>query len=116
MALALIIGQLFEPTVLGTGAATLFSTPASPTSSVLVNARIRFANTSGGTVTVTAYAVPSGGAAGPGNCFCNAESIAPNNHADYDVPVLKASDFLQALASAATSVTVSALSGTVMAQ
>lgn len=111
--MALTIKQLFEPTVLTTGAATLYTCPASPPTSVLPNGRVRFTNTTGGAVTITAYAVPSAGTAGAGNCFAFQEAIGPNAHADYDVPMLAAGDFLQALASAGTSITATALQGVV---
>lgn len=116
MSLALTISRLFAPTVLGTSTGTLFTTPSTPSSTVLINGRVRFTNTSSSTVAVTAYAVPSGGAAAAGNCFCNAETIAANNHADYDIPQLAAGDFLQAFAGAGTAVTATALAGTLVAQ
>jgi len=109
--MALSITRLFAPVALGAAAATLFTNPASPISSVLRNGRVRFTNTTAGPVTVTAYAVPLAGTAAASNCFMNAESIAANSHLDIDVPMLAAGDFVQALASAAASITATALDG-----
>jgi hypothetical protein len=111
--MALTFTRLFAPTVLTTAAATIYTCPASPASSLLPNGRVRFTNTTAGAITVTAYAVPLAGSAAAGNCFINAESIAPNAHLDVDVPMLAAGDFLQALASANTSITMTAIYGTV---
>jgi hypothetical protein len=106
--------QLFEPTVLTTAAATLFTCNAGVASNVLYNGRMRVTNTTNAPVTVTLYAVKVGGTAGAANCFANAESVAANAHTDYDIPQLAAGDFLQALASANTSITAFSLSGTVL--
>jgi hypothetical protein len=103
--------QLFAPTVLTTSAATLFTAPATLTTTLLRGGRIRFTNTTAGAVTVTAHAIPSGGSAAAGNMFLQAKSIAANDYLDTDVPMLGPGGFVQALASANTSVTASALSG-----
>ena len=113
MALSLTIAQLFAPTVLTTGAATLY-TNSGASGSVLVNGRIRVANTSAATHQVTLYAVPSGGSAGAGNCFANAESIAQNQHLDFDGPHLPVGATLQARADAGSVLTVTALAGTLI--
>ena len=109
--MALTFTRLFAPTVLTGTAATLYTCPASPTSNVVKNGRVRFTNTSAAPVTVTAYAVPLAGTAAAGNCFINAESIAANAHLDVDFPSLAAGDFLSALASAGTSITVTEIGG-----
>lgn len=109
--MAISIIQLFAPTVLTTAAATLFTCPVSPTTNILRNGRMRFLNTTAGAITVTAYAVPAAGTAGVGNAFLSAQSIAGGAFFDSDIPVLKAGDFLQALASANTSITVTELDG-----
>lgn len=109
--MALTIKQLFEPVVLGNSVALIYTNPASPTTSTLRNGRVRFTNTSSGPVSITAYAVPLAGAAGAGNCFMNAETLAANMHIDIDLPMLGPGDFISAFASAAASVTMSALDG-----
>lgn len=110
---SLTIVQLFAPTVLTTSAATLYSITASPNTQVLRNGRIRFTNTTAGPVSVTAYAIQSGGTASAANAFLNGETIAPNSHLDSDIPMLTAGGFVQALANANTSVTATALDGVV---
>ena len=109
--MTITISQLFAPTVLTTSAATLYTLPTLA-GTALPNLRVRFANTSGGAVTITAYAIQSGGSASAGTCCANAESIAANNHLDLDIPTLTAGGFFQALCSANTSCTVSQLQGT----
>lgn len=106
--MAITIKRLFAPTVLGTAAGTLYTAPAN---TVMAGGQIHLLNTSTAAVTVTVYAVPSGGAAGDDNSIVKARSLAAGDYLLLDIPVLAAGDFLQALASAATSVTVSALNG-----
>lgn len=104
--------NFFAPTVLGVAAATLgTAVPSSPPSSLLRGGRIRFTNTTAGAVTVTAYAVPLAGAAGVGNAFLSAKSVAANDFLDVDVPIMPAGAFIQALAGAATSITAHMISG-----
>lgn len=102
--------QLFAPTVLTTSAATLY-TVTGPPAVVMSRGRMRFTNTTAGAITVTAYAVPSGGSAGVGNCFCFQQSIPGGNNLDIDVPDMLIGDFIRALASANTSITALALDG-----
>jgi hypothetical protein len=52
--------QTFEPKVLTTAAATLFTNASGPTKQVLARGRVRFTNTTGSPVQVTAFALPSG--------------------------------------------------------
>ena len=103
--------KAFEPTVLTTSAATLFTVATLPTSNLLRGGRVRFSNTTAGPITVTAYAVPLSGTAAVGNAITSAKSIAANDYLDIDLPVMKAGDFFQALASANTSITAHYLSG-----
>lgn len=105
--------NFFAPTVLTTSAATLYTVPATPTTSLLRGGRIRLTNTTAGAVTATLYAVPSGGAAAAGNAFVSAKSIAANDYLDVDVPIMPAGAFIQGLASAGTSITAHMVSGSV---
>ena len=109
--MAVSIGVLFNPTVLTGSAATIYTVPSTPSSTTLINGRVRFTNTSNATQAVTWYAVPNGGSAGAGNCQGNAETIAANAHLDIDVPLLGPGGFLQAFAGNASEVTMSALAG-----
>jgi hypothetical protein len=103
MAISLI--RLFGPTQLSVSTTTLYTCPASPSTSVLKNGRIRLANTSGAAVAVTLYAVPNGGSSGPANCFLPAVSIPGGQALDVDIPTLGAGDALQGFAGTAASVT-----------
>lgn len=103
--------KFMPPTVLTTTAATLFTAPALPLTTLLRGGRLRFTNTTGVAVTVTAYAVPLAGTASVGNTFVSAKTIAANDYLDVDIPIIAAGDFIQALAGTATSVTATVISG-----
>lgn len=109
--ISITYSKFFNPTVLTTTAATLFTVPAVPDTSLLRGGRVRFTNTTAGAVTVTAYAVPEAGTAADGNTIVKAKSIAANDYLDIDLPLMPKGAFLQALASANTSVTAHAISG-----
>ena len=103
--------NFFAPAVLTTAAVTLATVPATPFGTILRGGRIRFTNTTAVAAAVTAYAVPPAGTAGVGNAFVSAKSIAANDFLDVDVPIMPAGAFLQALASANTSITAHMLGG-----
>lgn len=103
--------QFMAPTVLGTAAATLFTVPATPASTLLRGGRMRLVNTTAGAVTATLYAVPLAGAAAAGNAFVSGKSIAANDYLDVDVPLMGPGAFVQGLAGAATSITAHMISG-----
>lgn len=68
-------------------------------------------NVSGANVLVSVYLVPSGGAAGNGNCIYLSRSIVPGEA--YEFPalvgqVLEAGGFIAVVASAASAITLSA--------
>jgi hypothetical protein len=109
--MAVQVTTLFAPTVLTASAAVIYTAPASPSTTVLTNGRVRFTNTSAGARSITAYAVPAAGSPAAGNCFMNAEALAANAHVDVDVPLLGPGGTLQALADVTSDVTITALSG-----
>lgn len=109
--MAVVVANLFQPTVLGLSTSVLVTMNAIPANLALSRCRIRFANTGATIVAVTAFAVPSGGTPVAGNCFLNAETVAPNAHVDTDVPVLAAGGSIQAFSDTATAITVSQLDG-----
>ena len=109
--MSITYSQFFAPAVLGTSAATLFTVPASPASTLLRGGRIRLTNTTALPVAVTLYAVPSGGTAAAGNAFVSAKSISANDYLDIDVPLMGPSGFVQGMAGTATSVTAHMISG-----
>jgi hypothetical protein len=106
--------NFFAPTVLGVTAGTLYTVPALSTT-LLRGGRIRLTNTSANAVSVTLYAVPLAGTAAAGNAFASAKVVAANDYLDVDIPIMPAGSFLQALASAATSITASMISGSLFA-
>lgn len=103
--------SFFTPTVLGVSAATLYTVPASPTTSLLRGGRIRLTNTTAGAVAATLYAVPLAGTAAAGNAFLSAKSIPANDYIDVDVPIMPAGSFIQAFAGSAASITAHMISG-----
>jgi hypothetical protein len=109
--MAVQVTTLFAPTQLTASAATIYTMGSSPSTLALTNGRVRFTNTDSGSHQVTAYAVPSAGTAGAGNCFMNAEAIAPNTHLDVALPLLGPGMTFQAFADAASKVTVTPLNG-----
>lgn len=110
--MALSYAKLFEPNVVDNAAVeTLYTVPASPTTTLLRNGRIRFTNTTGGAVTISCYAVPVAGTASDGNAILKAQSVAANSYVDVDLPIMKAGDFVQAQAGAASSITAHAIDG-----
>lgn len=105
---------MFPPTLITAtvaAAQTLYTLPTAPASLQLAGGRFRFANTTTGTVAVTAFAVASGAAATITSLFLNAETIAANSHLDTDVPVLGPGGSYQTFAGTTAVVTVSQLSG-----
>lgn len=103
--------NFFAPTVLPTSAATLFTVPSQPTSTLLRGARVRVTNTTSLAATVTLYAVPSAGTAGVGNAFVSNKSVAANDYLDVDVPIMPAGAFMQGLSGTASSLTINPISG-----
>jgi hypothetical protein len=90
---------------------TLFTVPASPTTSLARNVRVRFANTTALAATIIAYAVPPAGTAGATNVCLPTVSILANSYIDVDIPTMVAGAFLQAQAGTATSITATCLDG-----
>ncbi|WP_024873158.1 hypothetical protein [Tolumonas lignilytica] len=111
--MALTFQKLFQPTQLGTSAATIYTMPAAPVTSFLRNARLMLVNTSASAVSVTLYSVPSGGTASATNEFLPAVSVSPNAQLQVDVPELSAGDFIQGLASTGSVISVHAMDGVI---
>lgn len=110
--MSLLFGKLFASKQVNNAAVdTLLTVPATPSSSILRNARIRFANTTAIAATIKAWGVPVAGAAADGNVFLPTVSIAPNSFIDVDVPTLSAGDFVQAQAGTASAITASLIDG-----
>ena len=110
--MALQFLQLFAPNQVDNAAPdTLFTMVTTPANAILRNARVRFANTTAGAVTVQAWAVPSAGAANDTTVFLPTVSIAANSYIDVDVPVIAAGGTIRAQAGAANSITATAIDG-----
>ena len=105
------VAPLFNTQYLTTSADTYYTVPNTPSTNCLARARLRFCNVTGGAITVTAYAVPSGSTPADANSFVNAKSVAAHDILDVDVPMLGPNQFLAAKASANTSMTISSTDG-----
>jgi ABC-type transport system involved in Fe-S cluster assembly fused permease/ATPase subunit len=106
--------KLFEPTILTTSAATIFtlnSSAGAVDSTILENLVLRVMNYTAGAITVSGYAIASGGTASDDEYFCKAMSIPANDYALVTVPVMAFGGFIQMLASSNTSITVHHESG-----
>ena len=104
--------QFFEPIILTTTGQTIYTVPANPTTNLLRGGRVRFANSSGSAVQVSAYAVPVGSSAeSPGNVFAPNISVPSNAFIDVDVPLMGPGDSINAVAGAASAITMSAING-----
>ena len=87
-------------------ATTYYTAPANTRSIIK---KLTFTNTTAGALTVTVYLVPSGGTASATNTLVSAQSIGAGECWEcYPAAgqVLQAAGFLQALASAATSIAI----------
>lgn len=109
--MAVLITSLFASSQLTGSATTFYTVPSQPTTTVLSRGRVRFTNTDSASHAITAYAVPSGGAAGVGNVFMDAESVAANSHVDVDLPLMGPGATLQAFADTASKVTILPIDG-----
>lgn len=104
--------KLFEPSLLTTGAATIYTVPStSVAGTVLRNMVIRVTNYSTATRSTTLHAVPSGGSVSNTNAFANAIAIPVNDYVDFQVPLLEVSGALQALADQNAALNIQFISG-----
>lgn len=109
--MAITYSKFFEPTVLTTSAATFFTVPATPASNLLRGGRVRLTNTTTSAKTVRLHAVPSAGSVADANAFFFDQTVPANGYVDVDVPIMKAGDTLQGLASATPGVQIAAIAG-----
>ena len=103
--------KLFNPGQLANASALIYTVPATPTTSLLRNGRVRLTNTTAGAIAATLYAVPAAGAAAATNNFLPAVSIPANDFLDVDLPQMAAGDALYGFASSATSISIAAMDG-----
>ena len=110
--MALNYSKLFEPNLVDNAAAeTLYTVPATPSTTLLRNARVRFSNVTAGAVTIKAWSVPLAGSASDTNVCLPTLSVGANAYVDLDIPLMKAGDFIQAQAGAASSITSAIIDG-----
>lgn len=102
---------LFSPQQLGTGAATITTVPSSPSTTFLTGGVVKLANTTAGAVTATLYAVPNAGSPTDTNTFFPTTSIPANTSLDVTVPQIGAGGTIQGKAGAATSISITPVSG-----
>lgn len=98
--------RLIAGSQLTTSAATYYTAPAL---TQCIIRKISCTNTTGGAVTVTLYLITSGGSASASNTIASAKSLAAGetwSSPDVEGQVLEAGGFIQALASAGTSITI----------
>ena len=103
--------SFFAPVQLAATAGLIYTTPTTPTSTLLRGGRVRLTNNTATAATATLYAVPNGGSVGVSNVFVSAKSIAGNDFLDVDVPILPAGASLQGLSGTANAITVHMISG-----
>lgn len=104
--------KLFEPVALVlTTPTTIFTVPSVVTTTLLKGGVVRISNTTAGPVSATLHNVPLGGAAAAANICFPTQAIGANSSVDVQVPQMKAGDFLQGFASAATSLNIQAIAG-----
>ena len=106
---SITLTKLFEPAQLTASLVTYYTVPSPYTS--LRDFTVRVTNTTAGAITVDVHAVPASGSATDANAVVKGYSVPANDYRDIDLPALKVSDFVQAKASAGTSITIHAISG-----
>lgn len=110
--MALSFVKLFQPVALATSAAAIYTVPASPTTTLLRNGRVRLTNEATSAVAASLYAVPSGATtATTTNAFLPGVSIGANSSLEVDVPQLAAGDAIYAVCGVANSVNAQAMDG-----
>ncbi len=105
---AITYTKLFEPTLISTSATEYYEVPAGNT---LRAGRVRITNVTGTAATVSINAIPAAGSNADSNAVVKAYSIAANDFKDFDLPIMKAGDTLEALAGTASALTIHAIDG-----
>jgi hypothetical protein len=95
------VSQLFTPVQLPTVVGVIFTVPSPSPAAVLNNGRVRFTNTTGAGIAVTAYADAAANPSAAANCCLNAYSVPANNYIELDVPTMKAGDTFRAFSASA---------------
>lgn len=107
MAQITIIPKTITAALVAASATTYYTCPAGVKKGVIKG--LSFTNTDTDAIAITVYAVPSGGTAAAANTLSSAHSIAAGETwqcTEAENKVLASSDFLQALASEASKVSI----------
>ena len=106
MAVSYNIKRLVAPQTLTTSSTLLYTVPSSTTTTLK---QVLFANTSGQSVAVSVYLVPSGATATTSNLMFPAIQVASNSTLTFDLnQVLNANDMIYASASSGASINIMA--------
>jgi hypothetical protein len=108
--MALTYAQFFAPSLLETGATTLFTVPAASGNVpiLLKGMRVKLTNTSSTAASATIYA--GTGTSTSQECL-SSYSIPGNDYLDFDVPDLKSGDSLSASSGTGSVICISQLDG-----
>lgn len=109
--MAIAYAKFFQPTLLTTSLATIYTVPATPAGNLLRNARIRLTNFTTSAATARVHAIPSAGSASTTNAFFYDITVPADDYVDVDVPIMAAGDFIQALAGTASAINIQAIAG-----
>lgn len=113
--MSLTYAKLFEPVQLPNSAATIYTAPVAPPTTLLRAGRIRLVNTTAGAVAANVNVVPAGDSAGDENSIWKDKTVPANDYVDIDLPTMKAGDFISAFAGAADSITMHLVTGVLFA-
>ena len=103
---------LFAPQLLSDAATLIFTVPTDPGVEILDFCVVQFVTNDSISRTVTAYAVPAGSSPLPANCVAYGMPVAITNPpTKLQLPMMGPGDMLYALASVASVVSITQLSG-----
>jgi hypothetical protein len=111
--MTILFTKLFQPSVLTTTAAAIYTVPASPTTSLLGNGQVLLTNDTASTIAVSLWAVPSGGSNLQANLFFPAIGVAAYQTQLVNVPQLGAGDALWASAGTSSAISIAAMNGVI---
>jgi hypothetical protein len=109
--MAITYQLFFEPQQVPAADTVIFVVPVTPTQTVLKSMRVRLANTTAATASITLNAVPAGGSVGAANSCLPGVSVAASDYLDVDVPDMAAGDALHAAGGTANAITITQLDG-----
>ena len=90
----IVLSKLFEPALLTSSLATIYTLTSVPTNTVIENLVVRLTNVTGAGETVTGNVVPLSGSASTTNQIFSA-AVPANDYTLVTIPVMKYGDFIQ---------------------